>query len=356
MKAFQTINDLQINLKIKHSRKIDYLHINMKNEHHSIIRRYDHAFLLWDISAQSLIMKSFDQNSCFLIEIELRRLHRRFDHFSTRRLQAILDRFDHEINSRAIEYFIKYCHHCQIHKKFSNRFSFTLKNDLEFNFNVIVNILYLEIKSDVNKSILHVMNETIRFQVNIWLKNITVRHVWNQLRVCWIDTYLESLDLITSNANKQFIAREFKQYAINMSIKVNVVSVETLHSIEMIKRYHEFLRRIYAIIVAKMSEIDSNSILQMIFKTLNDSINFDDLILTLLVFDAYFRMIEMNVSSSTIIQRFIAMRKTMNEVRKSIVIRQLNDALNIRNDSFSILIHNLSLNSDVLVYREKNDN
>jgi hypothetical protein len=124
----------------------------------------------------------------------------------------------------------------------------------------------------------------------------------------------------------------------------------------MIKRYHEFLRRVYAIIVAKLLEIDSNSILQMIFKALNDSIDLDDLILTLLVFDAYLRMIEMNVSSSTITQRFIAMRKAMNEIRKLNAIRQLNDALNIRNDSSSILIHNLSLNSDVLVYREKNDN
>jgi hypothetical protein len=355
MKASQTINDLQINLKIKHSRRIDYLHINMKNEHHSMIRRYDHAFLLWKISAQSLITKSFDQNSCFFIGIELRRLYRRFDHFSTRRLQAILDRSDHEINFQTIEYFIKYCHHCQIHEKSSSRFSFTLKNDLEFNFNIIVNILYLKIKFDVNKSILHVMNETIRFQVDKWLKNIIVWHVWDQLRVCWIVTYLESLDLITSDANKQFIAREFIQYAINMNIKVNVVFVETHHSIEMIERYHEFLRRVYAIIVAKMSEIDSNSTLQMIFKTLNDSINLDDLIFTLLVFDAYFRMIEMNASSSIIIQRFIAMRKTMKEIRKSIVIRQLNDALNIRNDSSSILIYNLSLNSDILVYREKND-
>jgi hypothetical protein len=38
----------------------------------------------------------------------------------------------------------------------------------------------------------------------------------------------------------------------------------------MIKRYHESFRRIYAIIVAKISEIDSNSILQMSFKALND--------------------------------------------------------------------------------------
>jgi hypothetical protein len=141
-----------------------------------------------------------------------------------------------------------------------------------------------------------------------------------------------------------------------MNIKINIVSVETHHSIEMIERYHESLRRVYAIIVVELFEIHSNSTLQMTFKTLNDSINLDDLILTLLVFDAYLRMIEMNVSSFTIIQRFIAMRKTMNEVRKLNAIRQLNDALNIRNDSSSILIHNLSLNSDILVYRERNDN
>jgi hypothetical protein len=141
-----------------------------------------------------------------------------------------------------------------------------------------------------------------------------------------------------------------------MNIRINIVFVETHHSIEMIERYHEFLRRVYAIIVEKLLEVDSNSILQMTFKTLNDSIDLDDLIFTLLVFDAYFRMIEMNVSSSTITQRFIAMRKAMNEVRKLNAIRQLNDALNIRNDSSSILIHNLSLNSDVLVYREKNEN
>jgi hypothetical protein len=42
----EMVFDLQINLKIKHSRKIDNLHINMKNEHYSMIRRYDHAFFL----------------------------------------------------------------------------------------------------------------------------------------------------------------------------------------------------------------------------------------------------------------------------------------------------------------------
>ncbi len=93
------INILQIDLKNEASQIVDNLQIDMKKEHHSMIRRYDHVFLLWNIFAQSLITESLDQNSCFFIEIELRRLHRRFDHLSTRRLQAILDRSDHEINS-----------------------------------------------------------------------------------------------------------------------------------------------------------------------------------------------------------------------------------------------------------------
>jgi hypothetical protein len=85
LKAFQMINDLQINLKIKRFRKIDNLHINMKNEHHLMIHRYDHAFF-FKIFRRNRIAKFLDQNFCFFIDIELHRFHRRFDHFSIQRL------------------------------------------------------------------------------------------------------------------------------------------------------------------------------------------------------------------------------------------------------------------------------
>ncbi len=169
----------------------------MKKKHHSMIRRYDHAFLFWNISTQSLIAKSFDQNSCFFIDIELRRLHRRFDHFSTRRLQAILDRSDHDVNFQAIKYFIKYCCHCQLHEKFLSRFSFTLKDDIEFNFNIIVNIFYIEVKLEVNKSILHLMNEATRFQADRWLKhNDTTCMRLVAIRVNWYLSRITRSDYI----------------------------------------------------------------------------------------------------------------------------------------------------------------
>ncbi len=91
-----------------------------------------------------------------------------------------------------------------------------------------------------------------------------------------------------------------------MRIKIKIVSIESHHSIKMIERYHESLRRVYVIIVFEILDIDSNSTLQMIFKILNDSTNLNDLVSILLVFDAYFQRIEMNASFSTIIQRSIA--------------------------------------------------
>ncbi len=220
-----------------------------------------------------------------------------------------------------------------------------------------MNILYIDFKiEDENKSILHLVNEVIRFQADRWLKDISAKHVWDQLRACWIDIYLRSSDVITADADKQFVAREFKQYADNMKITIKTTFVETDHSIERMKRYHDSLRRMYAIITIEISNIDLEIALQMTFKVINDSIEFDELIFILLIFDVYFRMIEMNVSSLMITQRAIAMKKTMKEVQKFIVIRQMNDALNTRNDLNIILIHELSLNSFVLIFRESKDN
>jgi hypothetical protein len=139
-----------------------------------------------------------------------------------------------------------------------------------------------------------------------------------------------------------------------MSIKIKTILIKSHYLIDIIERYHDSLRRVYAIIVSKIFDIDSNSILQIIFKILNDSTDLNNLVFILLVFDTYSRIIGMNSSFLIITQRLIAMRKKVTKVRKSIAFRQMNDALNMQNDSNTILIHDLSLNSLVLMYREKN--
>ena len=129
------------------------------DQSYPIIRRYGHVFLPWCTSAYTIATESFDQNPCFLTHVELRRLHRRFGHPSVQRLQQFLERPGHDFELHTLEHLTKYRHHCQIHGSSPGRFSFTIKGDIDFNFNVIVDILYIE-----GKPILHIVDESTRFQ------------------------------------------------------------------------------------------------------------------------------------------------------------------------------------------------
>ena len=138
-----------------------------------------------------------------------------------------------------------------------------------------------------------------------------------------------------------------------MSIIINIISIKAHYSIKMIKRYHGSLRRIYIIIILKIPSIEKNLTLQMIFKTFNDSIKSNDLMSTLLIFNAYFRMIDSDASSSIINQRSTVMKRAMKEVKKIMTNCIVSDALNIRNDLSNSTIRDLLINSSVLIYREE---
>jgi len=91
-----------------------------------VVRRFGHPFLLWSSSLQSYLSKSFNANPCYLTDIELRRLHRRFGHPSVEKLQKLLYYAGHETDRMAIEQLTKFCHHCQKFSKSPGRFRFTL--------------------------------------------------------------------------------------------------------------------------------------------------------------------------------------------------------------------------------------
>jgi hypothetical protein len=97
------------------------------------------------------------------------------------------------------------------------------------------------------------------------------------------------------------------------------------------------------------STISKEIVLQMIVKAINDTIDSDELMLILLMFETYLRMHVMNLPISSIPQRAIAIEKAMIEIRKFRAERQIVDALNTRNDSIVISVHDLLLNSNVLV-------
>jgi hypothetical protein len=97
------------------------------------------------------------------------------------------------------------------------------------------------------------------------------------------------------------------------------------------------------------TEIIKEMILQMTVKAINDTADPDELMLTLLIFDVYSRMRVMNSSTSSISQRAMIIEKAMIEMRKFRAERQVEDVLNTRNDLIVTSIHDLLLNSNVLI-------
>src|SRR6266571_1528692 len=109
--------------------------------------------------------------------------------------------------------------------------------------------------------------------------------------MCWIDIYLRTPDIITHDAGKNFVNKEFKQYIIILRTVIKGVPVEAHNSVGMVKHYYGPLRRIYHIIIIKLLDINKDMALQMAFKAINNSASPDSFIPTLLVFRVYLYMV-----------------------------------------------------------------
>lgn len=150
------------------------------------------------------------------------------------------------------------------------------------------------------------------------------------------------------------MTKKFKQNTANMGIIVKNIPIEVHYSISMDEHYHKSLQQVYSIIIIKISSIKADLVLQMFFKAINNLVGFNRLILILLIFDVYFRITKINIPSLIITWRVLTMQKTINEIQKYIVSHQVNNVLNTQNRPSTRSMHNLSINSPVLVYREGN--
>ena len=141
-----------------------------------------------------------------------------------------------------------------------------------------------------------------------------------------------------------------------MTIIIKAVPVETYWSIEIVKRFHPVLKRAYKMIMKNLAEmkISKKIRLQITVKAINDTAKANGLVFTFLIFHAYLCMHHLDPSASNIIQRAVVISKTMSEVRKMMAEKQIRNVLNFRNGSIVNHFHDLSINSEILVWRESN--
>jgi transposase InsO family protein len=207
------------------------------------------------------------------------------------------------------------------------RFKFTLRDDVNFNYEIIVDVMSIE-----GKSVLHVVDAATVFQGARFLPTMSAKDTWETLKMLWIDTYQGPPDIITYDAGTNFASAEFRAEAKLIGIRCKQVPVEAHHSIGKVERYHAPLRRAFEILFAELSSIMKiDSILQMAVKAVNDTAGPDGLVPILLVFGTYPRINADSQPSPTMVKRAEAIQKAMKELRRLRAERQVNNALNTRN-------------------------
>jgi hypothetical protein len=180
-----------------------------------------------------------------------------------------------------------------MHEKSPGRFKFTLKDDHDFNYSVVIDVLYLE-----GKPVLQVVDSATCFQAARFLRDMSATVAWETVKLCWIDTYLGPPDVMVHDAGKNFASAEFRSMARTMAVTVKEVPVEAHNSVGLVERYHAPLRRAFKIF--QEDGFDREVALQMAVKAVNDTAGPDRLILTLLVFGVYPRIIKQSLLSPLI--------------------------------------------------------
>uniref|UniRef100_L7JQT6 Integrase catalytic domain-containing protein n=1 Tax=Pyricularia oryzae (strain P131) TaxID=1143193 RepID=L7JQT6_PYRO1 len=287
----------------------------------------------------------------FLTERELRRIHRRFGHPSVDKLWKLLQRAGEDADLEAIQMINKVCHFCQKKGKAPQRFKFALKEDIDFNYEVIIDVVYLD-----GRPVLHAIDASTSYQAARFLTDMSAKETWEALKQCWIDTYLGPPDVLTFDPGPNFRATEFHAEARLLGITCNQVPVEAHWAVGKIERFHAPLRRAYEIIRDECgTECSQGAVLQAAVKAVNDTAGPDGLVPTLLVFGALPRLTMDSPPTPTQAKRAGAVNKAMAELRKLTAKRKVNDALAARNgpDLKDRLPTTLALGSEVLVYREK---
>lgn len=309
----------------------------------AIVRKFGHPFMLLDKPSESLA-------HCHLTEAELRTLHRRFGHPSVAKLSRLLKRAGQDFDPGFLEQLNTICHQCQLHQGAPGRFKFRLKDDFDFNYSIIADVVQID-----GANLVHVIDESTSFQAAEWMDDNSSIALWRAIEKCWINTYLGPPEFIKTDAGPNFTGTQFKQRAKQLTIEVITAPTEAHNNIGKIERYHTPLRRAYQIIrdELKNTETTRAECLQMAVKAINDTAGPNGLVPTLLVFGAYPRMTARDPPTPSVIKRAKAIDDAMKELRRLQARRKVTDALRMRNGPDISPILKLPLPADVVTYREK---
>ena len=83
---------------------------------------------------------------------------------------ALLNQAGHKVEAGILEYLTKYYHQCQITQKSPYRFKFTLRDNYNFNYEVVIDVLWID-----SKPVLQAVDTATAFQAARFLKDMSAK-------------------------------------------------------------------------------------------------------------------------------------------------------------------------------------
>lgn len=88
-------------------------------------------------------------------------------------------------------------------------------------------------------------------------------------RICWIDNYLESTDIIFHDARNNFMRAALQTNSDMLHIRTKTLPVQSAISISIVEQYLSLILRAYYIINNEAPDLGKEATLQMAVKALN---------------------------------------------------------------------------------------
>ena len=131
---------------------------------------------------------------------------------------------------------------------------------------------------------LHIVDTSTHFSAAIFVNAHTTEHIWHCFLAAWAAAYTGYPNRVRVDQQSAFTSREFEKLCSDAGIEVQLSGVQSHNALGVGERYHEHLKRIFRKVMEDEPDLPEEIALQLSVKAMNDTVNPEGLVPSLLLF------------------------------------------------------------------------
>ncbi|PXF47155.1 hypothetical protein BWQ96_03097 [Gracilariopsis chorda] len=244
---------------------------------------------------------------------ELRHLHYHFFHPTTQKLYNLIKRAHPEhltpTTRKTLEDILRACAICTTFSLKPFRFRvFMPANNIVFNQELSLDLFWIDWKA-----VLHVVDRSTDFSKAVFLNGHSVNEVWSSYTQCWSTVYVGHPNSFRTDSGSVFTSALWNQLTFDNGIGLKISGFQSHNSLDLGKRHHKPLRRIYRKLRHDAPDLDKAVVLRFALKAMNDTVGPDALVPSYLVFGSFLEFPAVNPSLPDQRRRMIALESVRTE-------------------------------------------